>query len=90
MIAHVYQIKRENSEKEIITQRREFVLFNTLMHTTCTCTIMATALKKSMCISNMALPQHIQAGQYGMLKFKTRNIQLNMCTKYKTPQDSNI
>ena len=60
------------------------------MHTTCTCTIMATALQNSLCIPNMTPPQHIQNGPYGMLKFNTPNIQLKLCTKYKTPQDNKI
>ena len=71
MSAHVYQIKREHSREEIITQRRTFALFNALMHTTCTCTIMATALQNSLCIPNMIPPQHIQNGPYGMQKFNT-------------------
>ena len=33
MSAHVYQIKREQSEKEIIIQRKKVALFNALMHT---------------------------------------------------------
>ena len=71
MIVHVYQIKREHSKKEIISQRRKFALFNALMHTTRICTIMATAQQNSLCIPSMTPPQHIQNGPYGMPKFNT-------------------
>ena len=59
MNAHVYQIKRENSRKETITQRRKLARFNALMHTTYIYTIMATALHNSLCIPNNKPPQHI-------------------------------
>ena len=42
--SNVYQIKLEHSEREIVAQRRKFVLFNAFMHTAYICTIMATAL----------------------------------------------
>ena len=68
MSAHVYQINREHSEREIMTQRK-FALFNALMHTIYTCTIMATALQNYLCIPNITPPQHIQNEPYGILKF---------------------
>ena len=70
MSVDMYQIKREHSGKEIITQIRKFVLFNALMHTTCTCTITATALQNSLCIPNKTPLQHIQNELYRMQKIQ--------------------
>ena len=71
MSAHVYQFKCEHSKKEMITQRRKLALFNALMYSTCTCTIIATALQNSLCIHNKELPQHVKNGPYGIQKFNT-------------------
>ena len=70
MIAHVYQIKRDHSKKEIIAQRKKLALFSTLMHTTSTCTIMATALQNSLCIPCVIPPQRIQKWTIRNAKFQ--------------------
>ena len=69
---HMYIKSSANiPEKKLSPKKRKFALLNALMHTTCTCTTMATVLQNSFGIPNMTPPQYLQNGQYGMFKFYT-------------------
>ena len=67
------ECKRVSNQGRTLRKRnnhpKKFALSNALKHTTCTCTIMATALQNSLFIPNMTPPQHIQNGPYEVLKF---------------------
>ena len=84
MSALVYQIRREHSEKESITKRRILALFDVLLHTTYTYTIMDDALQNSFSKPNMTPAQHIKSGPYGMLNSKLHEYKSKYALWYKT------
>ena len=75
MTAHMYQIKRKQSEIEIITPKRKFAQFNALVHTVYIYALLwKLHYKVLLCIPNMKPYNHCKKGY---MKYQNSMLQEN-------------